>query len=384
MSASNPTIATSGSERFVFIDALRGIACIGVVFHHMLNNTVMCDTFKRVFAGWFVELCELGAYGVEIFFVISGFVIAHSTRKLPLTREGLTNFIVRRQVRLDPAFWSAIALAILLLGAEKLVPGTVMKPFPSIPEIVANLFYLQRILGVQELVEVAWTLCIEIQFYLVFILFMFALRRQIVAENPNPVEIVAPAFLWISGVASLWLRSVSGEAWFLPFWFFFAMGVMVYWTYRGAVHPAWFLTLAVIALVAWPFAGSLRDLTHFAATVGVITAVAVYWVGLRGGLTRWLNQPWFQYLGRISYSLYLVHLLVLSVVLRGGYKLTGESAIGAYFWFPFAVALCIGAGELLYRAVERPSMLLASSLKRGGAGSAEGRQPLPAAATSEA
>ncbi|RYG56101.1 acyltransferase, partial [bacterium] len=100
------------TSRFHFIDALRGLAAASVVLHHLFVASVMATVYEAA-SPWLVRvLFQAGAHGVEIFFVLSGFVIAHSLRNNGLSLGDLGRFIVRRQVRLDPPYWAALVLGL--------------------------------------------------------------------------------------------------------------------------------------------------------------------------------------------------------------------------------------------------------------------------------
>jgi peptidoglycan/LPS O-acetylase OafA/YrhL len=92
--------------------------------------------------------------------------------------------------------------------------------------------------------------------------------------------------------------------------------------------------------------------------------LVIYAAAQNGGLFSWGRSRLWQYLGRISYSLYLIHVLVLLVVMRIGYKITGDAPSAALLWFGVAGVLCVGAAHLLNVAIERPSMKWATRFKR--------------------
>lgn len=367
-----PNAASSGDtrERYVFIDALRGIAALGVLFHHMLHNSVMEATLRRVLPSPLVQLSFFGAYGVQVFFVLSGFVIAHSLRDNPLTRASIGNFILRRQIRLDPPYWFMIVVALFLHRIELAVPSLSTPPMPSVGSILLNLFYLQNLTGSEEIVGVAWTLCIEIQFYLFFIA-LLALGKKLDQALDARKKEVSAVLIFITGCVSL--AAVHGPfhaAWFVQYWFYFASGVLCCWSVQGRTSQWTFISYA--ALFAMSLSPSLfesksaheRSASGAAMVVGFATAVAIYIGGRRGRLTRWGNQRILQYFGRISYSLYLSHLTCLLIVLRGGYKLTKTAEKPAVLWFILAGLASVVVAHVLFIVIERPSMTFASRIKR--------------------
>ncbi len=206
MSSSNP--------RFCFLDALRGVAASGVVLHHLFFASVMVTVYEGASPSWVRDLFQVGAHGVEIFFVLSGFVIAHSLRNNELSLASLGRFILRRQVRLDPPYWAALVLGLGALWMRNHLPGVQRQPMPSAPELLLNATYLHELFRLPKesaVLEVAWTLCLEIQFYLVFIALLWAChsssRPRPTDENGTPsIAPSALALMWLSGAACLVAR----------------------------------------------------------------------------------------------------------------------------------------------------------------------------------
>ena len=348
--------------RYLFVDALRGVAAFGVVLYHQLHCTVMDATLHRILPTWFVAICDFGRSGVDVFFVISGFVIAHSVRRLAPTWQGIGNFVLRRQLRLDPPYWLIIGLTLVEFSVANHVPGLVHEPYPRLREIATNFLYLQNIMHSGEIVAVAWTLCLEIQFYLVFIAATslgWWLSGEKIALSPWTVACVG-----ISAVCCLPLARSQFEsiAWFFPSWPYFAFGAMVNWTTHRCTSIWWLVAFALLfaAETAWSASSDLL--------VGLCTALAIFAAAETGKLRTLGSNVVLQYLGRISYSLYLVHILVLVVVLRVGYKLTYENPRAALGWFILSVLLSVLIADLFHRIVEAPSMRWSSALR--------GRQPL--------
>ena len=180
-----------------------------------------------------------------------------------------------------------------------------------------------------------------------------------VTVGPAPLSAVAPVFGL--GIFSLWDATMVNEVspWFIASWFYFAAGVLCYWHLLGRLKGRVFWTFVGAFIVAFWVHPSIRP------AVGLVTVFALYGVGRAGRLTRWLGGPVMTYLGRTSYSLYLIHLPVILVILPAGYKITGEDPRAAVLWLLLAAAASFGAAHLLYLLVEAPSMRLAARWKSG-------------------
>src|ERR1700722_5425426 len=121
--------------RFPFVDVLRGVAASAVVFFHAAEGGHITELFEKAPPG-IQTLLRHGDFGVAIFFVLSGFVIAHSLRTEQLTAPGALSFILKRSIRLDPPYWAAIAVAILFSTlASMIVTNRPAEGF-SAPQIV--------------------------------------------------------------------------------------------------------------------------------------------------------------------------------------------------------------------------------------------------------
>ena len=109
-----PASDLPASQRYPLLDALRGIAALSVAFYHLGPKSLagvdspLAEGLTRLFA--------LGAHGVEIFFVISVFVIAASIGERRTTGRYIGKFALKRSLRLDPPYWVSIALDLILIG----------------------------------------------------------------------------------------------------------------------------------------------------------------------------------------------------------------------------------------------------------------------------
>jgi peptidoglycan/LPS O-acetylase OafA/YrhL len=347
----------SSGRRFTLVDALRGIAALAVLFHHLLYNSILQATLWQVLPGWFAEFCHSGAFGVEIFFVLSGFVITHSLRNVPLSPKSVGNFMLRRQLRLDPPYWTVMVLTIISIYVEMHVPWIERRPMPNWVDFGANLFYLQNIVGRLPILGVAWTLCLEVQFYIIFILLLVA--GKLMSRSGPKAGTYSAALVALLGVVSMLLPRHSHNIWFTEYWYYFAAGSFCYW----AVGNPRFRTAFIGYLILFLVAAMCRDPKPM--LIGWATTVLLYTAGRMETLTRWLDFAPLQYLGRISYSLYLSHLLVAIYVLRLGYRLTGTNHAAALLWYVLAAAVSIMGAHILYLLVERSSVRFAARFKQG-------------------
>jgi len=184
-----------GRLRFRTIDGLRGIAAMAVVIFHL--NAATRVTFGEWLPPTVEWIFRSGHFGVDIFFVISGFVIAYSIRSAAPTIA----FARRRSVRLDPSYWTAIFLEI---AVQAIVIRFAFSdaPLPSLGQVFSHFLYLQNLLGLGDIVDIFWTLCFEIQFYLALVLFL-VLRRQLDGWLGRPTA------EWLATTALSVLRNLS-------------------------------------------------------------------------------------------------------------------------------------------------------------------------------
>ena len=236
------------------------------------------------------RLTSWGWTGVEVFFVISGFVIPFVMMKGDYHWRDGGNFLVRRFVRIWPPSAILIALTVAqyaVIDSMRVADLGGMTKF-SAGSIVANLFYVTPYTDYGWLNGILWTLLVEFQFYL-FLALVF------------PLLSAHRAWLATAGAASVLtaLLPIPATALFLKFAIYFAMGgVALLYRERHIKRATMLILLAVMALAAGIGIGWLPS--DFA----VGTALVIALVPIRSRL--------FVFLGKISYSLYLVHVLAAS------------------------------------------------------------------------
>jgi len=341
------------SVRYRLIDALRGIACLAVVLYHAKEGGHLAALVTAAPA-WFGQLLNHGDSGVSIFFVISGFVIAHSMLRDEVGGAYVGRFLLRRSLRLDPPYWAAIALALAAAWVSaRTVPG---KEFamPGAGNLLLHVTYLVDLARAPLINPVYWTLCMEIQFYLTFALLMWGaagVRARL--GDGRGLDLV----LWSSAaVAALWITPWAPfhvHGLFLERWYLFLGGVLAWRAVHGgsarqwAVAAGYALLLAILLVL---FSGTAHDL------VGVATMVLILVCGRTGQLASVSGGSLMQWLGLISYSLYLTHNTITGAMFRIGYRITGRTAATEALWLLVVVVGCCLFAWVFYLVFERAGL----------------------------
>jgi peptidoglycan/LPS O-acetylase OafA/YrhL len=285
---------------------------------------------------WVAVLGAHGHLGVAVFFVISGYVITMNVGRRSITLNYLGRFALRRSIRLDPPYWFSIAAAISLAFVASRFGYT--KDFPDAATVAAHLFYLQDLLRLQPIVAVYWTLCLEIQFYLVLILMLWWTGPDLGRRF-----FVITSLLFFLSILDYSGASLSVPGLFLPYWFCFFAGACVHWTMAGRLDRRF--TVAVLAVIA--VSSFFKHADWKVATV--LTAGSL----LIANSQTWLSGSAIQFLGRISYSLYLFHAISGWIAMSLALKfLPPWPALVA------GVIASVVSAWLVYVFLERPSISL--------------------------
>jgi peptidoglycan/LPS O-acetylase OafA/YrhL len=350
-------------ERLQFIDALRGIAALAVACYHIHRYGPLHEPASQRIPWPLAAVFEHGWMGVQVFFVISGFVIAYSVLGVPISPRFLGNFALRRSIRLDPPYWATILLVLALYAVtqDMGLAENVIDP-PHWRQLASHAFYLQDVLDYGNVSVGFWSLCIEVQFYLLLIVLLGVAQWLHRRLGPASEGLAATSLLAVTGplaLASLVEYRPGGDwnVWILHFFCMFFLGALGCWALTGRIPRGVFWCYVALLLLRLRMDWSLE------IAAATLTGVTLYLVGRLGRLADWLSSPPLQYLGKISYSLYLIHYPISWIVVTLGFWLTGDNSAAAIAWLCVALAASIGAAHLLHRYCEAPSIRLARRLK---------------------
>jgi len=340
-------LPTERTERLHTLDALRGLAALGVTWFHLTNGN---ETFLP--PGPVKASGAYGWMGVEIFFVISGFIIPLSLHRAGYRLRDYGAFVLKRMLRLDPPYVVALLVTIAVGYLASHTPGFRGQPYAvSLPQFFLHLGYLNVFFGYPWLNPVFWTLAIELQFYLAIGL-LFPLL-----VDPAPARRVA-----LLGAVALLAILLPSRDFIFHYAFLFVAGLVTFQYRIGLVNRRVFL--AVLAVLAAAIAATME--TAWVAPVAVLTSAAIAFADVRNRLLT--------FLGSISYSLYLIHVPFGGRVVNLGQRFAHD-APSRLAVLALALALSIAGAYALFRLVESPSQRWASRRVRFGR-SAPSRSPV--------
>ncbi len=297
------------------LQILRGIAAWLVVYHHYMQMFYAFESASWL-GGFFVTQ---GAFGVDLFFVLSGFVMTYTMANHQYRAPA---FIINRVLRIVPVYWFYTLLLVLLAW---LCRESFAFTRWDIPSLAMSLFFVPHKnpsgLGAYPFLTVGWTLNFEMFFYGVMALSIWVFRHY---WMPACLALLLLAPLYWS---QDWpLHSLLGS----PMLFEFAAGILIC---NATLHlprlqhlsplvPATLLVIAILLrsqmMAAWPVLWRLSDLLyspHLTTLVPAALLVAACVLGERHFRQNRITD-FLRYLGDTSYSTYLSHVLVLGVVLQ--------------------------------------------------------------------
>ncbi len=332
------------ASRLAIVDLLRIVAALSVMWYHFGFRTR--SEVVRSTTHW-------GFTGVQVFFVVSGFIIpwALARGRFDWPRDA-GRFILKRTLRLDPPYLVASALSALLIWQEWRFLGSA-GPEPTFPwtTTLAHLGYLNGVLGLGWYNGNCWTLGIECQFYLAAV----ALLPLILSKAPA-VQLGFHAL----GLAASWaaVDLVTGPAavhspWLLQWLPLFLMGIAAFERFSGLLTTPAFLSVIVAAAIVAAATGSPAG-----ALAGAIASLAIAFVSLP-------HHPRIAAAASLTYSFYLLHEPIgsraVSLVSRlGSGTLVNMAALAA------GIGSSLVAAWLLFILVERPALVWASRIEYTG------------------
>lgn len=346
------------------LDAAKGLACAVIVGHHLSRYGPMPAGAYTLAPELFAWLSDQGRLAVQVFLVIAGFLAAASLAPDGMLRvERPMARILQRYGRLVMPYLAALTVCVLVAAVvrpwldEDVVPAS-----PTFGQLVAHGLLLQDLLGYESLSTGVWYVAIDFQ---LFALALALVGLPTLLQRAGGTSSAAVRARWMPvalvmglAVASLALfnRHAGLDDTAIYFFGTYGLGMLVFWIGRATRFSTWQSAIALLGLVG---AGALAIDWRSRIATALVTALLLAVAQRR----QWLSPPhWpaaavpLQRLGRMSYSLFLIHFPVL---LAMNAAVANAGPHGA--WFDAAglvatFALSVAAAALLYRWVEaRPA-----------------------------
>jgi len=353
----------TSSGRFIpEMDGLRFAAIGMVILFHLNGYLIAKSPFYRTAppnSDWLAQTALVGLHGVELFFVISGFILG-----LPFAAHyldgaapvSLRKYYLRRLTRLEPPYIVALLVLFILAVGTGAVP-----PASFYPHLAASLFYLHSLIfgTFSPAMGVAWSLEIEVQFYVLvpLLTLLFTIRSRTLRRSSIVILILAA----LTGQALFLHHSPRASLSILAYVQFFLVGFLLAdvfldsWSEVPRRNLAW----DAVALAGWPLLFVIlhsRVLLHWLFPAWVFL---LYFAAFRGRLAnRFFSNRWIAAIGGMCYSIYLLHYEVISAVGR----LTRRLGETAPYWIYLSVQLLlVGAAIVVmcgvyFVAIEKPCM----------------------------
>lgn len=322
------------SGKIPVLDTLRAFAALSVCLYHFI-----CTTTGYIETQWVLTVFSFGKYGVQMFFVISGFVIPWAMYKAGYKFSNFFTFLLKRLARLEPPYIVSLILAIVVLLARNyfIASDGSLEPV-SITRVLLHFGYLIPFFNNFHWInQVYWTLAIEFQYYL-FIAFIFV---PLVSGG-----IYARLCVYLVLLASGFNSSTA----FLPHWLpVFLLGVLAFLFLSNNITKVEFNIVTALTLIIGVFIYEIGELVYM-----IIPVVAILYFG---------NKEWSagNFFGKMSYSIYLIHPVIGATLINVlSHKIQNPS--GKVFVILLGVLVTIMGAWIMYLIIEKPSKKLSSAI----------------------
>lgn len=353
------TKGTSGPRatvpnQFGLINLLKAGAAQLIVLHHLAFYGPMADAARPLMPSLIDWMDHNGRIAVQAFLVISGFLVAKSLA--PVGYPGVIHplgTIWRRYIKLAPPFIVAMLLAIgaSALARTWMVHDSISAP-PNLSQLMAHVLLLHSVLGYESLSAGAWYVAIDFQLYALITCLLWAASR---IGGARPSRWLMPVVVTLGVSISLLYcnRDADWDVWAPYFFGSYGLGILAWW----ASDPRRPLrsTAVLLLMMAVPTVIALAFDFRSRIAVAAIVACVLFLFG-RTRLSSYANQGWtvINYVGKISYSIFLVHFPVCLVVNAAFTRFVlaeaGLQALGVLC----AWSASIAAGAAFFHCVEAP------------------------------
>jgi peptidoglycan/LPS O-acetylase OafA/YrhL len=327
-------------ERFYEIDLLRFLAALSVMLYHYTFRGFAADDMSPLEFPYLAHVFKYGSLGVDLFFIISGFVIL-----LTAYNRDAVSFTISRITRIYPAYWFSVCLtaAAIFLFGEGIFQV-------ELTQLFANLTMIHGFFGVRHVDGVYWSLLVELKFY--FIIFLLIVFKQL-------RHIRFYLYGWLALSFFNYFHPLSGAlAFFLIFdWSAYFIAGAAFYLVRSdgpSLDKYALILLAYILSILHALAGIPGAAEQFntdlsaPVLISVITCFYLIFLLISARKLHFANKPYFSILGALTYPLYLVHQNIGFIIFNHF-----SSETYKYLTLPLTIATSLLLAYLINKHIER-------------------------------
>jgi peptidoglycan/LPS O-acetylase OafA/YrhL len=342
---------SSTASRTPLIDMAKGLACITIIWHHLAFYGPMSDIAQPLAPVLLAWLSAYGRMAVQVFLVLGGYLATASLAPQGLARfDHASHVIAKRFVRLVVPYAVALLLAVVVAALVRPFMDHASVPDePTLVQLLANALLLQDIVGESALSAGVWYVAIDFQLFALAVLLWAGVRALPGGWAQRHAARLGQGAIVLGAAVSLWglNRMAELDMWAVYFFGAYALGMLAFWAVRAPRADAWLAVMLVL--------GGVALLIDFRGRIVVALATALCLVAtLRASrLQAWRGVAPLVQVGRMSYSVFLVHFAVCLLV----------NAVVSHLWpmrpvlnalgMVLAFALSLAVGRQLYQRVER-------------------------------
>ncbi|MFA6601084.1 MAG: acyltransferase [Candidatus Omnitrophota bacterium] len=368
-------------EHVPALDGIRGLAILMVIFHH----ATYLQSHQGL-GGWLIKALHMGGHGVDLFFVLSGFLITGILLDAKDRPNFFRNFYGRRTLRIFPLYYLYITFILFLLPA--LVPSMRQPPYelaalrqhwPWYYFYLSNFFVAQKGFFAHGGIDITWSLAIEEHFYLLWPLLVSLSDRRHIHRwllGILSLSVLLRSLLWAFGTPHLSLYVMT-------FTHLDGICLGAFWAaylrtrescpdfFRGFARGR-LMALSLAVLTALFSMGFLEDNRTFMNTLGYFV-ISLFFVQLLAVtvrenppefLRRFFSSGLLRAAGKYSYAMYLVHLPICTLLRRAASScpslgfLTAPNAASQILFYAAAIALTLAAAMASWHLLEKHMLKL--------------------------
>lgn len=298
-------LETNSKKRIYQIDLFRFLAALSIVFYHYLFSGYRADNLSNLHFSEIGKYFKYGYLAVNIFFIISGFVIT-----LSIESRSLKNFYISRISRLYPTYWLSVLITtavIVIFGSPKFTV--------NFTQVIINLTMFQNYFNIQSIDRVYWTLFVEMKFYI------FIIGTYLVLNKKTDIKLDYLIYSWLIlsivyiPLNNLFFFKILNSFLILNWSSYFIAGMVFYQIFKSKINTQYIILLCITMFISIFHAISkIENLeSHHNDTFspfyisGIIITFYILMFLVSSGKLNIINSSKLIKLGLLTYPLYLIH-----------------------------------------------------------------------------